>query len=195
MERHGSESYFVIGEGLLGETVGGRDRTLAAADEAARPAVPLLADGPERSGAPAPGTEPEEAVGGDRRGRGRRVADPGRVHVSRPVRRPRPDVRQDERHARRERLAGRAPPGALAEPRPRLALRRRSRGSGIGEVLRGGRHPPEDGEDPRSGRAFPGWTGSISPEAPAPPRRRSGRRSSRTRGTTRTSPSPRRTSR
>ena len=28
MERHGSESYFVVGEGLLGETVGGRDRTL-----------------------------------------------------------------------------------------------------------------------------------------------------------------------
>jgi hypothetical protein len=32
--RHGSESYFVIGEGLLGETVGGRDRTLAALAEA-----------------------------------------------------------------------------------------------------------------------------------------------------------------
>jgi hypothetical protein len=35
MNRHGSESYFVIGEGLLGESVGGRDRTLAAPVEAA----------------------------------------------------------------------------------------------------------------------------------------------------------------
>jgi Animal haem peroxidase len=34
MNRHGSESYFVIGEGLLGESVGGRDRTLAAPVEA-----------------------------------------------------------------------------------------------------------------------------------------------------------------
>jgi hypothetical protein len=34
MNRHGSESYFVIGEGLLGESVGGRDRTLAAPLEA-----------------------------------------------------------------------------------------------------------------------------------------------------------------
>jgi Animal haem peroxidase len=34
MNRHGSESYFVIGEGLLGESVGGRERTLAATLEA-----------------------------------------------------------------------------------------------------------------------------------------------------------------
>jgi hypothetical protein len=34
VEHHGSETYFVIGEGLLGETVGGRDRTLAVALEA-----------------------------------------------------------------------------------------------------------------------------------------------------------------
>jgi hypothetical protein len=30
VEQHGSETYFVIGEGLLGETLGGRPRTLAA---------------------------------------------------------------------------------------------------------------------------------------------------------------------
>jgi Animal haem peroxidase len=35
MERHGSETYYVIGEGLLGESVGGRDRTLASSLEAA----------------------------------------------------------------------------------------------------------------------------------------------------------------
>ena len=34
MERHGSESYFVLGEGLLAESVGGRERTLARAVEA-----------------------------------------------------------------------------------------------------------------------------------------------------------------
>jgi Animal haem peroxidase len=33
VEKHGSESYFVLGEGLLAESVGGRERTLAAADE------------------------------------------------------------------------------------------------------------------------------------------------------------------
>ena len=37
MERHGSESYYVIGEGLLGETVGGREPTVADAATAAPP--------------------------------------------------------------------------------------------------------------------------------------------------------------
>ena len=37
MEHHGSESYFVIGEGLLGESVGGRERTVA---DAATPPPP-----------------------------------------------------------------------------------------------------------------------------------------------------------
>ena len=31
METHGSETYFILGEGLLGETVGGRQSTLALA--------------------------------------------------------------------------------------------------------------------------------------------------------------------
>ena len=44
MERHGSESYFVVGEGLLGETLGGRE---LAAVSAAGAAVSLLADGAE----------------------------------------------------------------------------------------------------------------------------------------------------
>lgn len=34
-ERHGSESYYVLGEGLLTESVGGRTRTLATTTEAA----------------------------------------------------------------------------------------------------------------------------------------------------------------
>jgi len=37
VEHHGSESYFVVGEGLLAESVGGRDRTLSAPLEALAP--------------------------------------------------------------------------------------------------------------------------------------------------------------
>jgi hypothetical protein len=45
-ERHGSESYYVIGEGLLGESVGGRERTLARAVEAAAPPFRFSRMGP-----------------------------------------------------------------------------------------------------------------------------------------------------
>ena len=38
MDRHGTETYFLPGEGFLGESVGGRDPTLSPADEAAVPA-------------------------------------------------------------------------------------------------------------------------------------------------------------
>jgi hypothetical protein len=37
MDKHGSETYFVIGEGLLGDSVGGRDRTQSAPEEAVTP--------------------------------------------------------------------------------------------------------------------------------------------------------------
>jgi hypothetical protein len=47
MERHGSESYYVIGEGLLGETVGGRERTLAEADEEVVPPFRFSRMGPK----------------------------------------------------------------------------------------------------------------------------------------------------
>ena len=50
MERHGSESYFVVGEGLLGESVGGRARTLSAADEAAVPPFRFSRMGPSGAG-------------------------------------------------------------------------------------------------------------------------------------------------
>ena len=46
METHGSESYYVIGEGLLSESVGGRDRTLAAAAEAVTPPFRFSRMGP-----------------------------------------------------------------------------------------------------------------------------------------------------
>ena len=50
MEHHGSESYFVIGEGLLAETVGGRDRTLARTVEAAAPPFRFSRMGPNGTG-------------------------------------------------------------------------------------------------------------------------------------------------
>ncbi len=46
MDKHGSESFFIIGEGLLGETVGGRDRTLAARVEAEAPPFRFSRIGP-----------------------------------------------------------------------------------------------------------------------------------------------------
>jgi hypothetical protein len=42
MEHHGSESYFVLGEGLLGESLGGRDGDIAFASAAAADAVPAF---------------------------------------------------------------------------------------------------------------------------------------------------------
>ncbi|MET0939039.1 MAG: heme peroxidase family protein [Gaiellaceae bacterium] len=50
MEHHGSESYFVIGEGLLGESRGGRERTLAAAREAETPPFRFSRMGPSGAG-------------------------------------------------------------------------------------------------------------------------------------------------
>jgi Animal haem peroxidase len=46
VERHGSESYFVIGEGLLSESLGGRERSLAA-DVAADPPFRFTRMGPK----------------------------------------------------------------------------------------------------------------------------------------------------
>ena len=50
MATHGSESYFVIGEGLLSESVGGRERTLAAALEADTPPFRFSRMGPSGLG-------------------------------------------------------------------------------------------------------------------------------------------------
>ena len=50
MEHHGSESYFVLGEGLLGESVGGRERTLEAAAEAVTPPFRFSRMGPGGGG-------------------------------------------------------------------------------------------------------------------------------------------------
>ena len=86
--------------------VGGRERTLAAELEAVSPPFRFSRMGPQRHAAPADRVRAREGRERDGRGRRRSVPDPGRLHVPRPVRRPRPHVRQDQRDAGRERLAG-----------------------------------------------------------------------------------------
>jgi Animal haem peroxidase len=50
MERHGSESYFVIGEGLLGESVGGREPSLSTGAESSAPPFRFSRMGPKGAG-------------------------------------------------------------------------------------------------------------------------------------------------
>src|SRR4051812_18890340 len=50
MERHGSESFFVLGEGLLGESLGGREATLTASLEALVPQFRFSRLGPKGTG-------------------------------------------------------------------------------------------------------------------------------------------------
>ena len=52
MEQHGSESYYILGEGLLTESVGGRERALAAAVEAAVPPFRFSRLGPKGDSVP-----------------------------------------------------------------------------------------------------------------------------------------------
>ena len=52
MERHGSESYYILGEGLVTESVGGRARTLAASVEAAVPPFRFTRLGPKSDPVP-----------------------------------------------------------------------------------------------------------------------------------------------
>ncbi|MDQ3874943.1 MAG: heme peroxidase, partial [Actinomycetota bacterium] len=50
MERHGAESYFVLGEGLLTEALDGRTRTLGSAAETAVPPFRFSRLGPSGAG-------------------------------------------------------------------------------------------------------------------------------------------------
>ena len=149
-----------------------------------RAAVPLL---PRRAeGDPARDPGAQEARPRDDRGRRRLRADPRGLHLLRAVRRPRPDVRQDDGRVRLERVRRRPDPGPLAGAGPRLAVRQGPGEPRLGEVLQG-RPPPQDGQD-RGGRR-------ASPPSRASTCRATTRPSSPTSATTRTSRSPRRTSR
>ena len=149
MERHGSETYFVIGEGLLGEARGGRDVVTLPAP--ARTAAPLTAAPPFRFSRLGP------------KGSGKQLGKPNRLKIAQamtadnlsPGQIPAGftylgqfidhDLTFDKSCADggRRHLAGDAPAVALAEPRPRLALRQRARRSRLGEVLRRRRDPPQ----------------------------------------------------
>ena len=165
MEQHGSESFFVIGEGLLGESGEGASRPLPSADARRSPRRSASRGmGPKGTGKPARRAQSQEDRRADGGGRRRPGADPGRLHLPRAVHRPRPDVRQDDRHARRRNVSpAELLQGALAEPRPRLPLRRRPGRPGVGEVLRGRRPAPEDGQDARRPDGFAAKDGLRPP--------------------------------
>ena len=123
MERHGSESYFVIGEGLLDVSVGGRVSPLEAA--AAAPPFRFSRMGPRGAGVQLPeGARKKLAQRDDGGGGGPSGIPAGFTYLGQFVDH---DLTFDrtEVHARPARLARRAAAGPLAEPRPRLALRRR----------------------------------------------------------------------
>ena len=163
MRRHGSESFFVEGEGLLGETVGGRERTLAAALEAPGPAVSLLPDGAE--GQPA-ASSPRRTARGSARPWRQAAAAASQIpagftylgqFIDHDLTFDKTEVMLGERISPTQLAAG-----PLPEPRSRLALRRRAGRPRVGEVLRGRRHPPEDGKDRGRRAASPRWRASTS---------------------------------
>ena len=128
--QHGAESYFVVGEGLLGESGGGRDRPRRGGRARRRRRSASRAWG-RRAPATSSASEPQEARpcdGGRRRRRRRRSRG---LHLPRPVPRPRPDLRQDRRHARRPRS------------RRRSCCRRRSPSLDLDSLYGAGPQDPE----------------------------------------------------
>ena len=98
MQKHGQESYFVIGEGLLTESGAGRATASAAK---ASPPFRFSRMGPKGSGDQLGEANRKKIAALMAAGGGEVSHHPVRLHLPRPVHRPRPDVRQDERHARR----------------------------------------------------------------------------------------------
>ena len=184
MEKHGSESYFVVGEGLLAESGTGR----ATATAVGRAAVPLLPHGAQGHRQAARRAQPHEARRSDGRRRRRDSKIPsGFTYLGQFIDH---DLTFDKTNVMlgAQRLPGGAAAGALAQPRPRLALRRRPAGPGVGEVLRGRRDAPQDGQDggrrrhPRQERLRPPARRRLEPEGqaqgdhPRPAQRREPRR-------------------
>ena len=170
MEKHGSESYFVVGEGLLAES--GNGRVTAGAAKAAPP-FRFSRMGPKGTGKQL--GEPNRtklgalmAAGG---GETSKIPS-GFTYLGQFIDH---DLTFDKTNV----MLGanvspaRAAAGALAQPRPRLALRRRPAGPGVGEVLRGRRHAPQDGQDggrrrhPRQERLRPPARRRLEPEGQA----------------------------
>ena len=121
---HGSESYYVLGEGLLGESLGGREPTLARTAEAATPPFRFSRMGPKGGGKQIPeGTRKALAEAMAVAGGGSVGVPAGFTYLGQFIDHDltfdKTDVMLGEHVA-----PDRAPPGPLAEPRPRLPLRR-----------------------------------------------------------------------
>ena len=174
VEHHGSESYYVLGEGLLTESGGGRGQALAPEVEAHGAAVPLLADGAVRRRASGRREDAPDAGGGDDEGagharrRGSPRASPTSASSSTTTS---PPTRRSVTFGEDVSPAATAA-GPLARARPRLALRRRPVRPRVGPVLQ--RRPAaEDGHDARQAtRPRPASTCRASARA----RRRRGAR-------------------
>ena len=155
MERHGFDTYFVVGEGLLGETDG--DRTIAAASTV--PPFRFSRLGPQGVGHELGDDEPEEDRGRDDLGRARlpRASPPATPTSasSSTTTELRPQVMLGQNVTPAQLLQGRSP-----SARPRLALRRRPAGSRVGGVLRGRRPAPQGRQ--RGGAGDPAIQGSTS---------------------------------
>ena len=191
-EHHGSESYYVVGEGLLGESVGGRERTLARTVEAEAPPFRFSRMGPVGGRRQLPDATLRKlgnamAVGGG----GSSQIPAGFTYLGQFIDH---DLTFDKTSVT---FGDSVSPAELLQaaprPRPRLAVRRGAADpesakfyAADGIHLKMGKTSPS--------RARPRATASTCRAAPGPRARRSEKRSSPTRGTTRTSRSPRPTS-
>jgi len=152
VDKHGSESYFVIGEGLLAESSGGRERTLAASVEAEVPPFRFSRMGP--SGVNRQLGEPNARKVGQAMAAGGGGA--GQIpagftylgqFVDHDLTFDKTNVMLDENVSPAQLLQARSPSldlDSLYGGGPG--------GSGVREVLRGRRPPPEDGQDAGRGR-------------------------------------------
>ena len=148
MDKHGSESYFVVGEGLLAESGAGR----VTATASAAPPFRFSRMGPKGTGKQL-GKPNRMKIGALMAAGGGETSKipSGFTYLGQFIDH---DLTFDKTNVMlgANVFADRAAAGALAQPRPRLALRRGPAGPGVGEVLRGRRHAPEDGQDGRRRR-------------------------------------------
>ena len=146
MNHHGSESYYVVGEGLLGESGEGRAETLAAALRGGGAGAPFRFSrmGPSVPDASSRRQPAQGRRGDDRGGGGASQIPAGYTYLGQFI-----DhdltLRQDERHARRatsrrRSCCRRARRASTSTPSTARADR-----SGVGEVLRAGPAPSQAG--------------------------------------------------
>ena len=194
MEKHGSETFFVLGEGLLGETVGGREPRLAADAVADTPAFRFSRMGPK-------GTNRQLSESNRKRignaiaagGGGASQIPAGFTYLGQFIDH---DLTFDVTNVT---FGEHVSPSEL--------LQARSPSLDLDSLYGAGPQDPDsakfyaaDGLHLKMGRRSrsaptPRWTASTCPAAPGPRLRPSERRSSPTPETTRTSRSPRPTSR